>query len=334
KDSTKIITENDRQTIEQALSGDFIVKVMPIFPDFELSYGGIQIQLKPSITGDIRSTLIQQRGFWLNTQRKRFEIILPSSTIPEDQQVPFDLPYEIAGQGLKFTVVGTSSDSVGYMDHMLRYRLSQVLNGMANVDSASQIFEPSAKNPYIDRFLYARIHAKSLDDVIPVVQHFEGLGYQIYGSSRSDVESMKKINSMLTSFMLLINSAGGLACIAALFVLMFEAIKRKKKQIGIMRAMGLPSKFITSIFLYQATFYGAIGLLLALFSFQLLTLFLDNTVGHILLEIQGLDGNIFQISGLMIVLFLLAVVIICLIAGMLATRSIKRIDPADILADN
>jgi putative ABC transport system permease protein len=141
---------------------------------------------------------------------------------------------------------------------------------------------------------------------------------------------------MLRNLMLLVGITGGLAGVASLFVLMYEAIKRKRSEIGIMRAMGLSKGFITQLFLYQSVFYGLVGFAISFGLFYILTLILDNPTGHALLAIPAgrPESRIFQISLLLTCGFILGVILISLIAGRSAAQSARNVDPADILSGN
>ena len=134
--------------------------------------------------------------------------------------------------------------------------------------------------------------------------------------------------------MILVGGAGGIAGVASLFVLMFEAIKRKRNHIGIMRAMGLSKEFITQIFLFQAAIYGIGGFLCAFVIFKLFTFFLDSDRGHKLLAIEGLEGQVFSASVALILLFTFAIGVVSLIPGRLSAQTARNVDPADILTGN
>ena len=318
-------------TVQDALSGDYSVQVIPYIKPIEVNLNGERITLLPSITADEREQYILQEGKWLNTFRNPFEIMVPNSM---SDQIGSEIFTIIGKDSVRFVPSGSiENEGMGYIDYETLYRLHQLAAGEADLNLHFGTFQPNEKTPYEDRYLFARVHAKSLDGIIPVTDYFQESGYEIYGSSRGQVEDLKTINSILTNFMLLINITGLLACIAALFVLMYEAIKRKRNQIGIMRAMGLSEGFITNTLLMQSVFYGLIGLLLSFLFFFLVRFILDTSVGKQVLEIQGLEGSIFQLSPLLILGFFLGVILIGYISGFIVARSIKNINPADILAD-
>ncbi|MBI3336310.1 FtsX-like permease family protein [Candidatus Peregrinibacteria bacterium] len=337
------ITESVRGTIEDTLSGDLDVDVILNVKPIQLNLEGREISLHPSVTADARKEfLLLAGGYWLNTQRERFEIVLPleayvnSKGKGHQQEIPRTVETVIAQNPVQFRVVGTVKGQVGYMDSILLYRLHQLLNNEATYNLKHNAFDVNAKSPYEDRFLKVHVHVKEIEDILPVVTYFEAQKYEIYASSKVQVEALKQTNRMLRNLMLLVGITGGLAGIASLFVLMYEAIKRKRSEIGIMRAMGLSKGFITQIFLYQSVFYGLVGFAFSFLSFYILTLILDNPTGHAVLAIPAgrPESRIFQISLLLTCGFILGVIGISLIAGRSAAQSARNVDPADILSGN
>jgi len=331
KDSSTRIDNSNRNTLEDALAGHFQAKVVPYVAPVSIELWGNPMMLHPSTTGDMRRNKVLTAGNWLNTYRNKFEIMVPESALPDTVQLPYTFSTTVGDQEIALTISGTVSTEQAYADYVTLFRMQQIMSGIASYDASQQRYSSTAKSPYEDRFLYARVHAKSLDDVLPVVEYFTKAGYEIFGSSAAKVESIQQTNRLLTNFMLLINIAGGLACIAALFVLMFEAIKRKRNQIGIMRAMGLSTQFIRSVLLNQSIFYGLCGLAGAFVLFQLLRLGLDNEVIYEVMGIAGLDGQIFSTSWLQLLAFVGGIALVSYLAGHIAASSVRNIDPANIM---
>ena len=354
------ITEGKRRTIESAMSEDVEVIAIPRVKPIIVSLEGRDIKLMPSLTADPRGKELLRDGVWLNTQRGRFEIMLPllaqknlvaanartrasakvdtNAAAKSNKVSPVPLPRAVrtivGPDSVELTIVGTVKDSVGYIDYVVLYRLQQILDNKATYDLKLNAFDVNAKSPYEDRFLIARVHVREIDDIIDVVKYFEEKKYEIYGSNKLQVERLKSTNKILKNLMLLVGLTGGIAGITSLFVLMYEAIKRKRSEIGIMRAMGLSKAFITQIFLNQSLFYGAGGFAIALLLFTGLTFLLDNAVGHAILSLGGLKGSIFKTSIYLTIGFIVAVVTISLIAGRSAAQSARNVDPADILSGN
>jgi ABC-type antimicrobial peptide transport system permease subunit len=355
------ITEGKKRTIESALSEDIEVVVIPKVKPIIVNLDGQEITLMPSITADSRARELLRDGVWLNTQRGRFEIMLPAPSSKNAatakartragnnvsakgdsalkanknlQQLPRTVRTIVGQDSVEFKIVGTVKDKVGYIDYVLLYRLQQLLKNEATYSLKLNAFDVNAKSPYEDRFLIARVHVRNIDDIIEVVKYFEDKQYEIYASNKFQVERLKTTNKILKNLMLLVGLTGGIAGITSLFVLMYEAIKRKRNEIGIMRAMGLSKAFITQIFLHQSLFYGAGGFAIAFILFKILTFLLDNAVGHAVLSLGGLKGSIFIMSIYLIVGFIFMVVLISLIAGRSAAQSARNVDPADILSGN
>jgi len=333
KDSSGNIGLTELQTVEDALATNFKVGIIPFLPPHKLDLGDTTVTLFPSVTADPRQRSLLSEGNWINHFRSRFEILVPKGLLPVANGSTSMIKATVGNDSINYMITGMVNDTVGYINAETLYRLKQVEAGIATLDLEKGAFNTNEKSPYEDRFLYARIHAVSLQDVLPVTNYFRDREYEIFASSQSQVASLEQVNGMLTNFLLLINLAGGIACVASIFVLMYEAIQRKKNQVGIMRAMGLSKWFITRVYLWQALFYGLGGFLVSFLFFQLVKSLLDSSIGHGLLDLQGLDGNIFSTSTSLTVFFVLGMIVISLMGGWFSTRSVRNIDPADILSD-
>ncbi|MCO6493308.1 MAG: FtsX-like permease family protein [Phaeodactylibacter sp.] len=333
KGTGNLITGQRIGVIEDVLSSASTPQAIMQLPPLEIDFQGTSLSLAASITGDYRERHLLSRGQWLNTYNSRFEIVVPEEVIA-GQGLPVELKARVGAAEVPFRIVGTTSNGMSYADFETLYRLRQVKQGNARMDAYSEIFEPNeAAGQLTERYLVSRVHAATLDDVAPLIEQFEQSGYDIFASSRSVIENFKKIKTILTNFVILITVIGGLACIASLVVLMYEAIKRKRNQIGIMRAMGLSRSFINQIFIWQSLIYGWLGLGLSIILFYILKTVLDSGAGHELFDIPKQEGHIFQFTPVLLLIFALSISIISFIAGRSAARSVENIDPADILAD-
>lgn len=329
------ITDTQRGVIEDILSIDYAPIVLPVLKKLNVKSEGQPFYFASSITEDSRVPNLLVEGQWFDTYNSRFDVLIPDAVAKKGATFPYELVTKIGATSLTLNVVGTVKGEAGYMDYRTLYLLNLLKEGEVEVDAANERFQVKENiNKELDKYLMARIHAKSLDDVIEVSSFFKKKGYEIYGSSQADIQAFKDMKRALTSFVLLITILGGIACIAALFVLMYEAIKRKKNQIGIMRAMGLTENFVTQIFIWQSLFYALSGFMISLFIYFFLRLTLDSSIGHTIVGIPNQDQSIFKLSFFTIILFIASVALVSYIAGRSAAQSIKNIHPADILADN
>lgn len=331
-----LIKEKDRQLIRSYFSADD-VQVIPAVKPLTMAIGGTIFELQPSaiLKDDMRHTHFLESGRWLNPERDRFEIVVPATLQSVIPSLPYDFQQKIGNDTVHFVAQGFSNQNAGFMDFAVLARLNQLKAGNIKLGRNSQYFETSEANPYVNRYLMAGIHAESIEEVLPLINHFrDERNYEIHGSSEAKVKSIQQYTRLLNNFTLLISIAGILAGITALWVLMYEAIKRKKNQIGIMRAMGLPKDFITRIYLWQSLAYGLGGFFLSFIIFKsLIAIFLESAVGRTLLDIQNIEGSVFITPFYLVLYFIIGIFIVSLVAGRSAAQSVRNIDPADILAD-
>ncbi len=335
-DENTVISEEKRKLISSYLSSreiDVIPKVESLWINIEGN--NVELQTSTNLRDDMRYKFFLERGRWLNPDRNRFEIVVPESSIPKDVFLPMDFKQKIGEDTVYFSIQGTTTQSNGFIDFAVLNRLKELEEGKVKLGKNSQYFETTSDNPYVNRYLMAGIHASTIDDVLPLINYFrDEKGYEIFGSSEAKVKSIKQYTRLLNNFTLLISIAGILAGITALWVLMYEAIKRKKNQIGIMRAMGLPQSFIIQTYLWQSLAYGLGGFLLSFILFKtIITFFLESSVGRTILDIESIEGKVFITPPHLVFYFIIGILLVSLVAGRSAAQSIKNVDPADILND-
>ena len=334
------ISEGNLENIAAALSDLENKLVIPRVPPLDAQVNNLLLEIHPSATADPRSRDWLTEGTWPNHHRALNEIVLPENLraglLPREKEtpaVPFNVALNLGDIEFTFKVTGWCRDPHAFAHYRLLFRIQQVLAGDAVYDQAYQTFDTTAENPYQDRFLFGRVFARSIKDITAAAEYLEKLGYDIFASSRTDVTQMENTNQILRNLMFVVMGFGLLAVIASTFVLMLEAIKRKRNEIGIMLAMGISRGFLTLVFLFEALIYGLAGCAVSLLLFWILAgVTLDSELGHRLLAIDGLEGNIFSLSPQLSFFLFLLVCGVSMFAGMLASHQVRKTDPADILS--
>lgn len=309
--------------------------VIPSVPGLETEVKGVNVELVSSVARDPRSSTLLTKGRWVNPLASKLEVVLSEEWVDEGIDYEDLITLQLEEQEIELKVVGFAKvgKEMGFIDHETLFRLHQVKDGMARLDPLTELFEP---NEVLDleneEFLFARVHANTLEDVEELHQQITDMGYDIPSSSLEELKHYQKIKSILTKFVLLVTIIGGIACIASLFVLMYEAIQRKRNQIGIMKAIGISNTFIVATLTRQSLIYGLFGIGVSYILFYTLKLFLDNSIGHVLFGLENQNTSIFQMTPGLLLIIIGSVVLISLMAGRIAASSVKNIDPADIMA--
>ncbi len=326
---------SDWELVEETLSGTYDAIVIPNIPEMQVFAG--KYKLYPSSSIDPRQSFALKKGNWIQGETSRLDILVHDSELEDIGAIGDFITQEIGGTSVKFNIVGTHRLEPGKLlvDYTTLYRLHQLADAKAKFVLETEKFEPKESFSYDEKaYTIARVHVNKLEDVIPIHDELENSGFDIPASSKSEISHYMEIKSILTGFVLLLAIVGAIACIASLFVLMYEAIQRKRSQIGIMKTVGIGENFIVNVYTLQSLLYGFMGLLLAFVVFFLLRLGLDSSFGHTIFNVPAQEGQLFQLSIQLILIVFLGVGLVSLFAGWMATLSVRKMDPADIIIGN
>ncbi|EKD49779.1 MAG: hypothetical protein ACD_63C00051G0001 [uncultured bacterium] len=176
----------------------------------------------------------------------------------------------------------------------------------------------------------ARLRVKTRQDVQPVKRTVEELGFLAF--SLADTE--EKINQIFTIVKVLIGLFGGLIIfIAALgvFNTMTISLLERTKEIGVMRAIGIESKHIYKVFLFESMFIGIIGgilgIVLGIVSARIVNLIMN----LIAVKFGGEQTSLFYFPAVLVMAILLAVILISVLIGLYPARRAVKLDILDAL---
>ena len=318
--------------MQNRFSGAYNAVAIPIIEPISFA----DLNLNPSSKYDPISDYIIASGDWINGAHSRLEIVIPKKLINK-YPIGTRISKDINGNNVKFYVIGSHKDesNITYIDYSILTKIKLLQSGAARYDNVGEMFEPNVQIDY-DNYpvTTAMIHVQDLESVLPTYEYLQNDGYDIPQSSISQINHYLDIKSMLTKFVMLLTFLGGIACMASLFVLMMEIIRRKNSEIGIKKVIGINELFINSIFIFQAIFYGLFGLLTSFLFFLIIRSIGGTGEVHKLFNLDIDQGNIFLLKSGTITLIILLMFVVSGLAGYFSTAATKNIDPADIIVKN
>ncbi|HRD48479.1 MAG: ABC transporter permease [Candidatus Competibacter sp.] len=122
--------------------------------------------------------------------------------------------------------------------------------------------QPAATDPPERRYPAFRLYARSLEEVAPLRDHLLSQGIEVETQAAA-IAQVQALNRNLTAIFALIAtlSAAGYAC--ALGINVLAAIERKRRELSILRLLGLPGRGLVWFPLLQALLTAGFGLILA-----------------------------------------------------------------------
>lgn len=184
---------------------------------------------------------------------------------------------------------------------------------------------PGEKAPAERRFARFRLYARDMDSVARLREHFLTLGVEVRTSAR-DIRTFQQIRAALTALFVLIAATVGAGFAASTASAMLAAVRRKDRDLGMLRLLGFPGSAILIFPLVQTQATALGGTLLAG------ALALGIGTGLDVLFAAAFDGA--TVARLPLSHFLLAgagVSLLSLLASLPAAVRALRVEPSEVL---
>jgi len=177
-------------------------------------------------------------------------------------------------------------------------------------------------------FASARLYARGLDDVAPLAEHLRAQHVEVVTRAR-EIDTVKRIDRVLSSIFLALATLGVAGCLASLATSLWANVDRKRREIALLRLVGLRSGPVVSFPLVQALLVAAGGIVLAGAAYAVMATVFNRMFTselareELVCKLQPADA--LAAAGLTVLLALLASVV----GGYRALR----IDPAESLRE-
>ncbi len=187
----------------------------------------------------------------------------------------------------------------------------------------------------IDKFIvgrrgYAgfRLYSRSIDDVDPLRKHLEGQGIQVHTRAER-IRDVTELDRSLTLIFQLIASVGLVGGIASLTASLYASVERKRRELSVLRLLGLSGGALFRFPIYQGVCIMAGGFTIAFIIFHVLAGIINELFGR---RLQDYESLCRLSTGHFIGIFV-GLCVIAMLAGTLAAWRGARIDPAEALRD-
>jgi len=178
------------------------------------------------------------------------------------------------------------------------------------------------------RFASARLYAREIDDVAPLADSLRAGGIEVISRAR-EIEAVRSIDRVLSLVFGVLAAIGVLGFVASLTVSLWANVDRKRREIALLRLLGVRRATVLGFPAFQAAFVAAAGIALSAATYGVVAEVFDVAFAtHLAREefvcrLEIRDGLLAAGSA-----FLLA-----LTAAMVGGYSAMRIDPAESLRE-
>jgi len=326
----RIMSEHDLQTIKDVLIRAGTAVVVPEVEKITITTEGKSVSINSSNENDPWKSGLLIKGSWLAAENEKLQIVIPQNMLIKDRdEFPFEMNIRIANYDIPVQVQGVCKGEHPYTHPRTVYRLDQVAKGKAVFDSRTGKFGPAERErEYVAVYVYANLieQVKTLEKYLQ-----EELDYvtESYSDMIENIEILKKRIRILIGLLAI---AGFFAVILSIAGTMGEAVRRKRRFIGLMRAMGVARKGVACFFFFQALSYGTLGIVLACLTQSLATwTVLERPWLYSILKADP-DQHLFWPSIAVWGIFAVATILICGIAGAGPAVNATKFEPGEILS--
>lgn len=190
------------------------------------------------------------------------------------------------------------------------------------------IFEPDDDVPARELYPRARLYASDLDSVALAVQWLADQGIDV-SSRLADVQAMQAVDRLLQLLFNVIAWLGIFGCTASLIGAFSANVDRKRRDLALLRLIGMPRRSLFGYVLVQALVLTAVGFAIGLGLYWVSSQAFDALLGQALAD--GQYVSLIQAShlGIAMLMALIVAVLVSLVAGFLA----MQVQPSESLRD-
>jgi len=287
----------------------------------------VGLSVHPGMAADLKLSPLPPWGRGQGSMAKLLTIMLPQGLkVPPG---PLSLKLTRGKQTLSFPVQATEERGPAGDVAYLPSRLAGILNLFQHRNIS---FDPTGKEFILARRGYAgfRMYAATIDDVPKLKQFLEGPGQALrVHTEASRIRDVVELNTYLTLIFWLIAVVGIVGGLASLIASLYASVERKKKEMAVLRLLGLSGGKLFRFPIYQGIIIAGGGYLVAMAFFQLLA-YTINTLFAAHLQ----KGESFcELPWPYALASLAATIAIAVLAASLAAWRATRIEPAEALRD-
>jgi len=191
-------------------------------------------------------------------------------------------------------------------------------------------FDPNTKSLVLARRGYAgfRLYARKLEDVEPLKHHFEqkGIAVSTQAERIHDVTTLDRYMTIIFWLIAIVGVIGGTATLSAS---LYSSVERKRRDLSILRLLGLSKTALFRFPVYQGSVIAVGGVSTALLFFLLMAWVINSLFGAYL----GKGESFCTLTSTHIFLVLSFAATVAIISSTIAAFKATRADPAEAMRD-
>jgi len=213
------------------------------------------------------------------------------------------------------------------------------LAGILNLYKSRNIKYDEQENEFVlFRRGYAgfRLYANSIFDVDGLRRYFDGIGLPVH-TEIMEIKRLIELDRGMTLIFWLLGFVGITGSIASLVASLYASVERKKREMSVLRLIGLSGLTLFRFPVYQGVLIGSGGFIVSMMLFGIFSKLINNWFRPYVEKLLGfpMDAGVSfcYLPFFHIFAALLTTMIIAALAAMVAAMRVTQIDPAEALRD-
>jgi putative ABC transport system permease protein len=192
------------------------------------------------------------------------------------------------------------------------------------------VFDKSINKFLLSRRGYAsfRVYAKTLQDVEPLKEFFENNGIKV-STQAERIHEVQELDKYLTLIFWLIATVGVIGGAATLSASLYSSVERKRKELSILRLLGLSGSMIFRFPIYQGIVISTSGVAIAFLFFYIMATIINN-----LFQTHLQNGESFcTLTVVHIAMVFGSAILLAIVSSVIAAYQATKMDPAEAMRD-
>lgn len=233
------------------------------------------------------------------------------------------LEVEAGGRPLALTLEPAGSRAVATVP-------VELLAGLRTGSARRLVFDPEARELLLARagFSGFRLYARDIDAVPGLWRELVAEGLRVDAHTQQ-IERIQVLDRGLLRLFLLIASVGGAGGCGALVASLYASVERKRRELGVMRLMGLSRAQVSRFPLYQGLALSGLALVGATLVFYAIAAVINVSFAD---EVAK-GGQICRLPGRHLLLIAACTLAAALASSLAAARRATRIEPAEAIRE-
>ena len=296
------------------------------------------LSVSPEKATELGVTVVPDWGVSQNSTAEMLQVFFPENSPTQGPQHHYTLKISKEDGSLSFPVTANAEAS---SEKILAFIPAKLAGILKLYEARNMSYDEENQEFVLSRRGYAsfRMYANSIYAVEGLRKFFEGQSLNVHSAAKEIEEVVQRAKYVDITFWL-IAIVGVSGTIAALIASLYASVERKKRELGVLRLIGLSGASLFRFPIYQGILIGVGGFLTSALIFKMFSMLINKLFTSHVEKLLGFSLSLLQTKQNLcwiplsyLTLALLGTIIVAGCAAMVAALRVNQIEPAEALRD-